>query len=84
VLVQNSQRTSIFRNVDRARTVGCEIAAGADLFEHVRLALNYTYQDARDESGIPARDGNQLPGGRATTSTTAPSTAATRAGSSTS
>jgi vitamin B12 transporter len=24
--------------------------------------VNYTYQDARDESGIPARDGNQLPG----------------------
>jgi iron complex outermembrane receptor protein len=62
VLVQNSQRTAIYRNVDRARTVGCEIAAGADLSEHVRLAVNYTYQDARDESGIPARDGNQLPG----------------------
>jgi iron complex outermembrane receptor protein len=62
VLVQNSQRTSIYRNVDRARTVGCELAAGADVFEHVRLSLNYTYQDARDESGIPARDGNQLPG----------------------
>ncbi len=62
VLVQNSQRTSIYRNVDRAQTVGAEIAAGADLYEHVRLALNYTYQDARDDSGIPARDGNQLPG----------------------
>ena len=62
VLVQNSQRTSIFRNVDRARTVGTEIAASADVAEHVRLAVNYTYQDARDESGIPARDGNQLPG----------------------
>jgi iron complex outermembrane receptor protein len=62
VLVQNSQRTSIFRNVDQTRTVGAEIAASADLFEHLRLALNYTYQDARDESGIPARDGNQLPG----------------------
>ncbi|MCC6764568.1 MAG: TonB-dependent receptor [Deltaproteobacteria bacterium] len=62
VLVQNSQRTSIFRNVDRARTVGCELAAGADVSEHLRLGLNYTYQDARDESGIPARDGNQLPG----------------------
>jgi iron complex outermembrane receptor protein len=62
VLVQNSQRTSIFRNVDRARTVGAEIAASADVAEHVRLSVNYTYQDARDESGIPARDGNQLPG----------------------
>jgi iron complex outermembrane receptor protein len=62
VLVQNSQRTSIFRNVDRARTVGTEIAASADVAEHVRLGVNYTYQDARDESGIPARDGNQLPG----------------------
>ena len=62
VLVQNSQRTSIFRNVDRARTVGAEVAAAATLGEHVRLSVNYTYQDARDESGIPARDGNQLPG----------------------
>ncbi len=62
VLVQNSQRTSIYRNVDRARTVGAELAASADVAEHVRLGLNYTYQDARDESGIPARDGNQLPG----------------------
>ncbi len=62
VLVQNSQRTAIYRNVDRARTVGTEIAAGIDPLEHVRLGLNYTFQDARDESGIPARDGNQLPG----------------------
>jgi len=62
VLVQNSQRTSIYRNVERARTVGTELAAGTDLFEHLRIGLNYTYQDARDESGIPARDGNQLPG----------------------
>ena len=62
VLVQNSQRTAIFRNVDRTRTVGMELAATAQVFERVHLALNYTYQDARDESGIPARDGNQLPG----------------------
>ena len=62
VLVQNSQRTSIFRNVDRARTVGMELAASAELFDRVGLTLNYTFQDARDESGIPARDGNQLPG----------------------
>ncbi len=62
VLVQNSQRTAIYRNVDRARTVGAELATSVDLFEHLRLGLNYTYQDARDESGIPARDGNLLPG----------------------
>jgi len=62
VLVQNSQRTAIFRNVDRTRAVGTEIAAGADLYERLRLSLNYTFQDARDESGIPARDGNLLPG----------------------
>ena len=62
VLVQNSQRTSVFRNVDRARTVGMELAASATAFDRFHLTLNYTYQDARDESGIPARDGNQLPG----------------------
>ncbi len=62
VLVQNSQRTSIFRNVNRAETVGAEIAANATLGEHLGFALSYTYEDARDESGIPARDGNVLPG----------------------
>jgi outer membrane receptor protein involved in Fe transport len=62
VLVQNSQRTSIFRNVDRAETVGAEIAANATVGEHLGFALSYTYEDARDESGIPARDGNVLPG----------------------
>lgn len=62
VLVQNSQRTAVFRNVDRAQTVGAELAAAAVVADHFHLSLNYTYQDARDESGIPARDGNQLPG----------------------
>jgi len=50
------------KEVERARTVGTEIAAGTDVFDRLRVGVNYTYQDARDESGIPARDGNQLPG----------------------
>jgi iron complex outermembrane receptor protein len=62
VLVQNSQRTSVPRNVAKARVVGAEAALAVRAFERVQLTANYTYQDARDESGIPARDGNQLPG----------------------
>jgi iron complex outermembrane receptor protein len=62
VLVQNSQRTSVPRNVASARVLGTEATLALDAFERAHLALNYTFQDARDESGIPARDGNHLPG----------------------
>ena len=62
VLVQNSQRTAVPRNVASARVLGTEATLATTAFEHVHLSLNYTFQDARDESGIPARDGNQLPG----------------------
>jgi iron complex outermembrane receptor protein len=62
VLVQNSQRTSVPRNVGSARVYGTEIAGHARVWDRFGLVANYTYQDAIDESGIPGRDGNQLPG----------------------
>jgi len=62
VLVQNSQRTAVPRNVARARVVGSELSLALRILDHIHLALNYTYQNARDHSGIPARDGNRLPG----------------------
>ena len=62
VLVQNSQRTAVPRNVASARVLGTEVSLTARTFEHVHYSLNYTFQDARDESGIPARDGKHLPG----------------------
>lgn len=62
VLVQNSQRTAVPRNVARARILGSELSVALRAWERLHLVLNYTYQDARDRSGIPARDGNRLPG----------------------
>ena len=62
VYVQNSQRTAIPRNVASTRTWGLELGATALLYEQIGVALAYTYQDARDLSGIAGRDGNQIPG----------------------
>jgi len=62
VFVQNSQRTAIPRNVASTRTWGVEFGVTALLFEQLGVAIAYTHQDARDESDIPGRDGNQIPG----------------------
>lgn len=62
VFVQNSQRTSIPRNVASTRTWGLELGVTALLWEQLGIALAYTHQDARDESDIPGRGGNQIPG----------------------
>ncbi len=62
VLVQNSQRTAIFRNVDRARSYGVETSLATRVGEYVRARATYTYEVAHDESGLAGRDGNVLPG----------------------
>jgi iron complex outermembrane receptor protein len=62
VFVQNSQRTSVPRNVASTRTWGIELGVTALLWEQIGVAIAYTHQDARDLSGIPGRDGNQIPG----------------------
>lgn len=62
VFVQNSQRTAIPRNVAKTLTWGLELGATATLWEQIGLSIAYTHQDPRDESDIPGRDGNQIPG----------------------
>jgi iron complex outermembrane receptor protein len=62
VVVPTSVNVFTSRNVAAARIRGHEVAAGLRLWDRVGLAANYTYQDAIDESGIPFRDGNRLPG----------------------
>jgi len=61
VLEQNSQQRSIFRNLASAEILGVELSAATVLWENLGVTANYTYQDARDESG-GAADGNQIPG----------------------
>ena len=62
LLIQNSQRVSIPRNIGSAKILGVELTTSFDLWDTVGFTGNYTYQDARDESPSPSRKGNQLPG----------------------
>ena len=62
LLIQNSQRVSIPRNIGSARIRGVELTGSFDLGNTVGFTGNYTYQDARDESPAPSREGKQLPG----------------------
>jgi len=48
-------------NIGDARLLGHELSVDAAAFGHAGVTLNYTYQDTEDRSGIPSRDGNQLP-----------------------
>jgi iron complex outermembrane receptor protein len=61
-LVQTSQFTVQARNLTKARIQGAEAAISATLFGHLDLAANYTFQWAKDVSGLPGLDGNFLPG----------------------
>ena len=62
ILVQNSQRTSMPRNLLSADIMGHEISWSSIFFNHFDLSGNYTVLDAIDTSGISFLDGNQLPG----------------------
>ena len=62
VVVPTSVNVFTSRNVAEARVRGHEVAAALRLWDRVGLVGNYTYQDAVDESDIPFRHGNQLPG----------------------
>ncbi len=62
LLIQNSQRTSVPRNIGSARIWGIEISTAFEAWERVGFTANYTYQDARDQSDAPSRNGKQLPG----------------------
>lgn len=62
LLIQNSQRTSVPRNISGARIWGIELQTAFEAWERVGFSANYTYQDTRDESAAPSRNGKQLPG----------------------
>lgn len=62
LLLQNSQRTSVPQNVGSARIWGVEVSTAFEAWRRIGFTANYTYQDARDESAAPSRNGKQLPG----------------------
>lgn len=61
-LLQTSQFTIQAQNLSRARIQGVETAVSADLWDHLQVGANYTFQWAKDTSGLPGLDGNFLPG----------------------
>lgn len=62
VLVQNSQRVSRPANIGAANVSGHELTLHGTAVHHVSLDLNYTHQDAENQSPIPSQHGKQLPG----------------------
>ena len=62
MFVQNSQRLIVPENVSSATLRGEEVSARGRLADRVALSLNYTHQDATDDSDVPYLQGNQLPG----------------------
>ena len=60
--LQTSQFTVQAQNLASARIQGVETSLAATLFGHLDLAGNYTFQRAKDTSGLPGQDGNFLPG----------------------
>ena len=62
LFIQNSQRTSVPRNIGSAEIWGIELSTAFQAWERIGFTANYTYQDARDRSAAPSRNGKQLPG----------------------
>jgi iron complex outermembrane receptor protein len=62
VFVQNSQQLIVPENVSRALLEGEEVSARGRLGDRLAVSLNYTHQNAIDESDVPYLRGNQLPG----------------------
>ncbi len=62
VLVKTTPNTSKPSNVGRATIFGVELAASFELWDSIGVTANYTYQNARDESPAPSRNGKRLPG----------------------
>ncbi len=61
IYIQNSQETFLPFNVGSARVLGIE-ASLAGRLGPAALEAAYTFQDARDTSGVPFLRGNELPG----------------------
>jgi len=62
IMVQNSQRTAFAENISRAEIFGHEFALQAVLWNFFKARAAYTFQNARDRSGISYLDDNPLPG----------------------
>jgi iron complex outermembrane receptor protein len=61
VYSQNSQRTSIAQNVGSSVINGVELSATAHIPGDFRASAAYTWQEARDASGVPHYAGRLLP-----------------------
>ena len=61
-LLQNSQSTAQARNLSSGRIQGVEASAALSLFDHLDLSSNYTFQWAKDTSGLPGLTAKFLPG----------------------
>jgi outer membrane receptor protein involved in Fe transport len=62
VFVQNSQRLIVPENISSATLRGQEVSARGRVAERVGLSVNYTHQNAQNDSDVPYLRGNQLPG----------------------
>jgi iron complex outermembrane receptor protein len=62
VVVPTSVSVFTSRNVAAATVRGEEVSFAFRLWDRVGIAANYTHQQALDESDVPFRRGNQLPG----------------------
>ncbi len=62
VLVQLSQQYFRPENIGNASIHGHEISGHLSAWRHWVVDLNYTRQDARNQSDIPSQDGKRLPG----------------------
>ncbi len=62
LFVQTSQRTVRAVNLSSAWIWGVETAWAADLWGHLGVSGNYTFQHTENTSDIPYYRGNQLPG----------------------
>ncbi len=60
--LQTSQFTVRAENISRARIQGVEALASVSFFHHLNISGNYTFQWAKDTSGLPGPDGKFLPG----------------------
>ncbi len=61
-LLQTSQSTAQARNLSSGRIQGVEAFVGLSLLNHLDLSGNYTFQWAKDTSGLPGLNGKFLPG----------------------
>ncbi len=62
VVVPTSVSVFTSKNVAKATVTGHEVATSMRLWDRLGVVMNYTYQDAVDDSDVAFRAGNKLPG----------------------